>query len=174
MNRFNSTNGRTAYSARRFVKVSFDIFGTRDSRRNKPGDGLPSKRPFYCKPILDFIETRVCSLVYKFAFFIDCVSHLHFAPFEGKMAMSVRACLDLLPGLDSCGPDVSSSHAAARMAGHTEYSQVLARNVCGDDRRSAPRAGASSFFSTNSGRSVSSGTTEVQIKQFSFEVALDE
>src|SRR5882724_8176001 len=64
---------------------------------NKPGDGLPSKRSFYCKSMLDFIETRVCSLVYKFAFFIDCVSHLHFAHFQGEMAMSVRGCLDLVP-----------------------------------------------------------------------------
>src|SRR5882724_9811407 len=86
---------------------------------NKPGDGLPSKRSFYCKPILDFIETRVCSLVYKFAFSIDCVSHLHFAPFEGEMAMSVRACLDLLPGLDSCGPDFSRSQSTVRTDGHT-------------------------------------------------------
>jgi hypothetical protein len=87
---------------------------------NKPVDGLPSKRPFYCKPILDFVETRVCSLVYKFAFFVDCVSHLHFAAFEGEIAMSVRARLDLLPGLGSCGPDFSSSQSTVRTDGHTE------------------------------------------------------
>src|SRR5437870_294687 len=50
---------------------------------NKPGDGLPSKRSFYCKPILDFIETRVCSLVYKFAFSIDCIAPT-FRTFRGR------------------------------------------------------------------------------------------
>jgi hypothetical protein len=57
---------------------------------NKPGDGLSAKRSFCCKSILDFLETHVCSLVYKFAFFNDCVSRLHFASFQGDMAISVR------------------------------------------------------------------------------------
>ena len=35
MNHFNSLNRLTAYSVRRFVKVSFDIFGVRDSRRKQ-------------------------------------------------------------------------------------------------------------------------------------------
>src|SRR5882724_5989486 len=60
---------------------------------NKPGERLPSKRSFYCKSILDFGETRVCSLVYKFTFFTDCVSHLHFLPCQGDMAMSVPSVL---------------------------------------------------------------------------------
>ena len=55
---------------------------------NKPGDGLPS---FYRKSILDFVETHVCSLVYRFAFFTDRVSSLHFASCQADMAISVRA-----------------------------------------------------------------------------------
>jgi hypothetical protein len=58
---------------------------------NKPGDGLPSKRSFYRKSILDFVETHVCSLVYRFAFFTDRVSRLHFASCQADMAISVRA-----------------------------------------------------------------------------------
>jgi hypothetical protein len=54
---------------------------------NKPGDGLPAKRSFGCKSILDFLETHVCSLIYKFAFFNDCVSRPHFASFQGDMAI---------------------------------------------------------------------------------------
>ena len=54
---------------------------------NKPGDGLPSKRSLYCKSILEFVETHVCSLVYKFVFFFtECVSLLHFAPCQGDHA----------------------------------------------------------------------------------------
>src|SRR4029077_4519436 len=35
MNRFIPANGQAAYSAKRFVKESFDICGTRDSRGNQ-------------------------------------------------------------------------------------------------------------------------------------------
>jgi hypothetical protein len=41
---------------------------SRSPSKNKFRDGLPSKRSFYCKSILDFVERRVCSLVYNFAF----------------------------------------------------------------------------------------------------------
>jgi hypothetical protein len=48
-----------------FVKVSFDIFGIRVSRQTSSRVDWPSKRSFYCKSILDFVEMRVCSLVYN-------------------------------------------------------------------------------------------------------------
>jgi hypothetical protein len=91
MNRFIHANGRAAYSARRFVKEPFDISAFVIAFENKPGDGLASKRSFYCKSILDFVETHVCSLVYRFAFFTDRLWRLHFASCQGDMAMNVRA-----------------------------------------------------------------------------------
>lgn len=48
-----------------FVKVSFDTFGISDNRRTSSGMDRRSKRSFTCKPILDFVETLVCSLVYS-------------------------------------------------------------------------------------------------------------
>ena len=35
MNRFNSTNGQTFFQPEGLFKVTFDIFGTRDSRRKQ-------------------------------------------------------------------------------------------------------------------------------------------
>ena len=51
MNRFNSTDGRTVDSARRSVKESFDIFGTRDSRRKQArGMDCAQNVPFTTNP----------------------------------------------------------------------------------------------------------------------------
>jgi len=87
---------------------------------NKPGDGLRSKRSFCCKSILDFVESYVCSLIYKFAFSADCVSHLHSHLGQGDMAMSVRACLDLLPGLTTVVRNFCTSLATVKMVSHTQ------------------------------------------------------
>ena len=72
---------------------------------NKPGDGHCHQNvPFYCKSILDFQETHVCSLVYKFALFSLTAYRSYisydFLPCRGEMAMRIQACLDLVPGLD--------------------------------------------------------------------------
>src|SRR5882724_3777954 len=59
MNRFNSTNGRTAYSARRFVKASFDIFGTRD-RRRKQARGWTAIKTFLLLQIYVGLYRNAC------------------------------------------------------------------------------------------------------------------
>jgi hypothetical protein len=89
--------------------VSFDIFGTRDGRRKQARGWTAVETFLYCESILDFVETHVCSLVYKFAFFTACVSHLHFALCHADMAISVRACLDLLSGSNSCRSGTSAA-----------------------------------------------------------------
>jgi hypothetical protein len=48
-----------------------------------------------------FVETVVCSLIYKFAFLLTAYGAYISQAGQGDMAMSDRACLDLLPGLNT-------------------------------------------------------------------------
>ena len=65
-------------------KVTFDIFGIRDSRRKQARGWTAIKTLLLLQIYLDFIETYVCSLIYKLSFSADYVSHLHFAPWPGS------------------------------------------------------------------------------------------
>ena len=162
MNRFNSTNSRTAYSARRLLRHRSIFSALVTAVENKPRGWTALKTSLLLQSILDFVETHVCSLVYKFAFSTDCLSRLHFAPCQGDMAMSVRACLDLLPGLDSCGQELLLLAGCGKDGQPytvvPKVPQVTLEETIGD---SALRANASIISRTNSASSISPSTTKV-------------